>query len=54
MINYPKHIFEPIRRKIAQDYLSHEFRKFFSNVNDKETWEKMDDEKLPFGVNFEE
>lgn len=44
MTNYPKHLYDPIRRKIAEDYLSHEFRKFFSTVNDEETWKKMDAE----------
>ncbi len=41
---YPSHIYDPLRRKIAEDYLSHEFRKFFSTINDEQTWVKIDNE----------
>ncbi len=42
MNNYPKHLHEKVRRDIAEEYFSHEFRKFFSTVSEKETWEKID------------
>ncbi len=36
---YPAHIYEPIRIKIAQNYLSHELHKLFPSIKDPATWD---------------
>lgn len=41
---YPPHIYEQIRRDIANEYLSHEFRKLFSSIDDPRTLKHMDQE----------
>ena len=39
---YPKHIYEPIRRQIAVDYVRHELRKYLPSLRDKEAWKVID------------
>lgn len=43
-MNYPSHILESIRVKIATDYLKRELRKYFPAVRGKEVWLKIDAE----------
>jgi hypothetical protein len=37
--NYPAHIYEPIRREVANSYLRHELRKYFPSVVN---WQEVD------------
>ena len=39
---YPKHIYEPIRIKIATDYVKGELRKYLPGLRDNNLWEKID------------
>lgn len=39
---YPKHLYEPIRRELAANYVKHELRKFLPSVKSGETWESID------------
>lgn len=39
---YSSHFYEPLRIKIARDFIEKECRKLFVSINNKETWEKID------------
>lgn len=39
---YPKHIYDPLRRRIAEEFLEHELRKMFPSIRDGDNWKKMD------------
>ncbi len=41
-INYPKHIYEPIRREIAVSYIRHELKKYLPGLRDDAAWQKID------------
>lgn len=38
----PRHLLEPIRIKIAVEFIQHEFRKIFPNIKEKQIWDKLD------------
>lgn len=38
-MTYPSHIYDPIRIKIAQQYLMHEFHKLFPSIKDQTVWD---------------
>ncbi len=40
--DYPAHLYDPIRRGIAEMYIKHELRKFFPSVRDITTWQQID------------
>ncbi len=39
---YLPHIYDPLRRKIGEEYLMHEFRKLFPSIRDKKIWDSVD------------
>ncbi len=41
---YPKHIYEPIRIKIACTYIKREFRKYLPNIKNQNVWINIDSE----------
>src|ERR1051326_832062 len=42
MQKYPEHLYDPLRRKIAQQYIGHELRKLFPSVRDLSVWQSID------------
>jgi len=41
---YPDHLYEPLRREIAVQYLRHELRKLFASIRDEGTWRSLDED----------
>jgi hypothetical protein len=39
---YPKHIYDPIRREIAESYIQHELRKYLPSIKDESVWKTID------------
>ena len=39
---YPKHLYDPLRKKIAARYIQHELRKLFPSVTQSGQWDKID------------
>jgi len=42
--DYPRHIYGPIRRGIAERYIEHELRKLFPSLRDIGVWKTMDED----------
>jgi len=40
--HYPKHIYDPLRRQIAVEFMEHEWRKLFPSVRNNKIWQLMD------------
>lgn len=45
-LKYPPHLYDPLRRKIATDYIHHELRKLFPSIRDKKMWAQLDNDVL--------
>lgn len=41
---FPPHLYEPLRRRIAVQYIQHEWRKLFPQLRGKELWQSIDNQ----------
>ncbi len=39
---YPKHLYNPVRREIAVGYIRHELRKYLPSLREEKSWKKID------------